>query len=131
VPAEDQPTVETAAIQPWEPAPGPAVAATDMAAAFAHHPAFAVESGNAASLPPLAEALARAAASERAADQPTVETQAIPATPPRTPAQATDRPAPQLPAPPAAEREPRRRLARGGILIGLLLALVRFLVGRR
>jgi hypothetical protein len=143
VAAEDQPTVETEAIQVWEPAPGVPIAATDMAAAFAHHPAFAVESADEATpLPPLAEALARAAASERAAtataevvevaetapaaEQPTVETPAI-----RIPSPATDRPAPPLTTPPVVEREPRRRLARGGLVIGLLLALLRLLVGRR
>jgi hypothetical protein len=133
---EDQPTVESEAVQAWEPAPTPPVAATDMAAAFAHHPAFAVETADEAALPPLAEALARAAASERAAaaaetaedpaDQPTMETPAI-----RIPVPPTDRPAPRLSAPPADEREPRRRLARGGIVVGLLLALLRLLLGRR
>jgi hypothetical protein len=138
----DQPTVESDAVQAWEPAPAPPVAATDMAAAFAHHPAFAVETAEDAALPPLAEALARAAASERAAaesaepvqaaakagaaDQPTVETPAL-----RIPVPPTDRPAPQLSAPPADEREPRRRIARGGLIVGLLLALLRLLVGRR
>lgn len=140
----DQPTVESEAIvlppQPeaWQP-----VAATPMAAAFSHHPAFAVEmEDRAADLPPLAVALAQAAASEQAAaearereaqaepeaaaQQPTVETDAI-----RTPAPATDRPAPPLTASRAAEREPRRRLARGGLIVGLLLALLRLLVGRR
>ena len=134
---DDQPTVESDAIQAWEPA----VAATPMAAAFAHHPAFAVETADAAPLPPLAEALARAAASERAhaESSSTVPAEVPPAvTPPaapqheaRTPAQATDRPAPPLSAPPTVEREPRRRLARGGLVIGLLLALLRLLVGRR
>ena len=134
---DDQPTVESDAVQAWEPA----VAATPMAAAFAHHPAFAVETADAAPLPPLAEALARAAASERAHAESafTVPAEVPPAvTPPaapqheaRTPAQATDRPAPPLSAPPTVEREPRRRLARGSLVIGLLLALLRLLVGRR
>lgn len=133
----DQPTVESDAVQAWEPVPGPPVAATDMAAAFAHHPAFAVEADDesATSLPPLAQALARAAASERAA---TEAAQIAPAVPPpapqpeaRTPAPEPHRPAPQLTAPPTVEREPGRRLARGGLLVGLLLWLVRVLVGRR
>lgn len=133
-PAE-QPTVESEAIvlppetepDPWRP-----VAATPMAAAYSHHPAFAVEREDpAAELPPLAVALAQAAASERAAaeepvaahepaveaaEQPTVETPAIRLP---TPEQFTQ------------AREPRRRLARGGLLVGLLLAIVRLLVGRR
>jgi hypothetical protein len=130
------PEPEPAAVEAWEPAPAAPVAATDMAAAFAHHPAFAVEAADeAAALPPLAEALARAAESERAAaetatqdpaEQPTMETPAI-----RIPVPPTDRPAPPLSAPPADEREPRRRLARGGLIVGLLLALLRLLVGRR
>ena len=122
----EQPTVESEAIvlppqpQPWKP-----VAATPMAAAFSHHPAFAVEMEQKpdAELPPLAVALAQAAADEREAaeargaemetetdgsDQPTIETEAI-----RT-----------------RVREPRRRLARGGLIIGLLLAVLRLLFGR-
>ena len=126
--------------EPWEP-----MAATPMAAAFSHHPAFAVEvEGKSAELPPLAIALAQAAAEERAAaearepevvaqpeapapaaEQPTVETEAI-----RTPAPAAGRPAQPLTVT-RIEREPRRRLARGGIIVGLLLALLRLLFGRR
>ena len=143
-PAE-QPTVESEAIVlPPEPEPWRPVAATPMAAAFSHHPAFAVEVDEAAGLPPLAVALAQAAASEAAAaearnaeartqeprpaaqEQPTIETEAI-----RTPAPATDRAAPPLAAPHAVEREPRRRFARGGLILGLLLALLRILFGRR
>ena len=143
----EQPTVESEAIVlPPEPEAWQPVAATPMAAAFSHHPAFAVEvDGEAEELPPLALALAQAAASEAAAaeirqaeaaepeaeapaaDQPTVETEAL-----RIPApEAADRPAPPLTAPQAEQREPRRRLARGGLLIGLLLALARLLFGRR
>ena len=138
-----QDTVESEAIVlPPEPEPWQPMAATPMAAAFSHHPAFAVErEDEAAELPPLAIALAQAAASEReaaearepvaeaavpAAEQPTVETEAI-----RTPAPAADRPAQQLTVTRTVEREPRRRLARGGIIIGLLLAIVRLLLGRR
>jgi hypothetical protein len=33
--------------------------------------------------------------------------------------------------PHTVEREPRRRLARSGIIVGLLLALLRLLFGRR
>ncbi len=137
-PAE-QPTVESEAIVlPPEPEAWQPVAATPMAAAFSHHPAFAVEvEDESAALPPLAAALAAAAASEREAtdrrapesasqDQPTVETPAI-----RTPTPAADRPAQPLTVPPAVEREPRRRLARGGLIIGLLLAVLRLLFGRR
>lgn len=143
----DQPTVESEAIVLPAPEEWPAVAATPTAAAFSHHPAFAVEADDeAAALPPLAEALARAAASERAAadaeaqvDAPApVAAQADPPparpAPPTQPApapRATDRPAPPLAVPHAAEREPRRRLARGGLAIGLLLALLRLLFGRR
>ena len=122
VPASEQPTVETEAIRPevWRP-----VAATPTAAAFSHHPAFAVEVDDASALPPLAEALARAAASERSAvavavpdtavldDQPTLETPAI-----------------RIPIPLDAGHQPRGRLARGGVLVGLLLAVVRFLLRR-
>ena len=129
----DQPTVETEAIVlPPEPEAWKPVAATPMAAAFSHHPAFAVERDDAvADLPPLAVALAQAAASERAAseaaaEQPTVEAEAI-----RIPTPPADRAAPPLTAPPAGERERRRRLVRTGGLVGLLLAIVRLLVGRR
>jgi hypothetical protein len=111
-----------------------------MAAAFAHHPAFAIENDDVAEadavqidvteLPSLAEALARAAASEREA---AVIHAAVPVQPdsPTGPAPATDRPAAPLVATHATARAPRRSLARGGILIGLLLAVVRFLLGRR
>jgi hypothetical protein len=128
---EGEPTVEALEPQPepWKP-----MAATPMAAAYSHHPAFAVEvDDEAVELPPLAEALALAAAEERAAaqkqepaEQPTVETEAI-----RTPAPAADRPAQPLTVPQTVEREPRRRLARGGLIIGLLLAVLRLLFGRR
>jgi hypothetical protein len=136
-----QPTVESeAVVVPPEPEAWKPVAATPMAAAFSHHPAFAVEVDEAVDLPPLADALAQAAAEERAAadaleakaepapadDQPTVETEAI-----RTPAPAADRPAQPLTVPHTVEREPRRRLARGGLIIGLLLAVIRLLLGRR
>jgi hypothetical protein len=139
-----QPTVESQAIvPPPEPEPWRPVAATPMAAAFSHHPAFAIEvEDDAAGLPPLAAALADAATAERAAaearepladpapeparEQPTVETEAI-----RTPAPAADRPAQPLTVTRTAEREPRRRLARGGLIIGLLLAVLRLLFGRR
>ena len=58
----DQPTVESEALVL------PPEAATPMAAAYSHHPAFAVEVEDVGSeLPPLAEALARAAESEREA----------------------------------------------------------------
>lgn len=125
----DQPTVESAAVQAWKPAPGPPVAATAMAAAFAHHPAFAVETAyEATALPPPAQALARAAASERKAAQ---SIPAVPQPEARTPAPEPVRPAPQQTAPPSVAREPSRRLARGGLLVGLLLWLVRLLVGRR
>jgi hypothetical protein len=140
LPPEPEPE-PAAKAEPWEP-----MAATPMAAAFSHHPAFAVEvEHESAELPPLAIALAQAAASEReaaqareaetpvepepptpAAEQPTVETEAI-----RTPAPAADRPAQQLTVPHTVEREPRRRLARSGIVVGLLLALLRLLFGRR
>jgi hypothetical protein len=122
-PAE-QPTVESEAIVL------PPAAASPMAAAYSHHPAFAVEP---APLPSLADALAEAAEDERqaaatiaatkapkppaTADQPTVETPAI-----RIPAPPVVRPAPPSPATrPVAE--PRRRLARSGLLVGLLLAI--------
>jgi len=131
------------AVEVWKP-----VAATPMAAAYSHHPAFAVEADDevAAELPPLAIALAAAAASEReaaqmrepeppvtapaattpAAEQPTIETEAL-----RTPAPPADRPAQPPTVPHTVDREPRRRLARGGLIIGLVLAIVRFLLGRR
>src|SRR4051812_34227323 len=125
-----EPEHEEPRVEPWKP-----VAATPTAAAFSHHPAFAVEV-EAAEPPPLAIALAQAAASERKAaearepepvtEQPTVETPAI-----RTPAPAADRPAQPRTVTYTAEREPRRRLARGGLIIGLLLALLRLLFGRR
>jgi hypothetical protein len=135
-PEDQEPPIEA-----WKP-----VAATPMAAAFSHHPAFAIEREDEADeLPPLAVALAQAAAEERAAaearapeamaepeasahagEQPTVETEAI-----RTPAPAAGRPAQQLTVPHTVQREPRRRLARGGMIAGLLLALLRLLFGRR
>ena len=139
----EEPETPEAKAEPWQP-----MAATPMAAAFSHHPAFAVEvEDESAELPPLAIALAQAAASEReaaqaleaeaaveapvelstpAAEQPTVETEAV-----RTPAPAAARPAQQLTVPHTVERGPRRRLARGGIIVGLLLALLRLLFGRR
>jgi hypothetical protein len=129
--ADDQPTVESDALRPWPPA-APPIAATDMAAAFAQHPAFAVENDrpdHAAFLPPLAEALARAAASERAAAE--IATANEPPGMAPSPASKSDRPAAPSTTPCVDERAPRRRLARGGILIGLLLALVRFLLDRR
>ena len=134
-PAE-QPTVETEAIVlPPEPAADawPAVAATPMAAAYSHHPAFAIEredeeTVDAAALPPLAEALARAADSERAA---AAEAAAPPApVVEEAPPIVEPTPAPPV-APPPVVHEPHRRLARGGLLVGLLLAIVRLLLGRR
>jgi hypothetical protein len=104
-----------------------------MAAAFSQHPAFAVENdqpGAAAFLPPLAEALARAAARERAAAAEIATANESPQMAP-SPASEPDRPAAPSATPCADERAPRRRLARGGIVIGLLLALVRLLLGRR
>jgi hypothetical protein len=128
--AAEQPTVESDAVQPWSPAPPP-LAATDMAAAFSHHPAFAVEATDASALPPLAEALARAAARERAS----APEDAGASAPPQpnlapSPASEPDRPVAPLAVPPAAARAPRR-LARGGLLLGVLLAIVRFLLRRR
>ena len=134
---DEQPTVETEAIVlPPEPAPAaqawPAVAASPMAAAFSHHPAFAIErEDEAAALPPLAQALARAAESERAAAEAKEETVVPPAPEPVPAPTAAGRPAPPLADPPPGEREPRRRLARGGLLVGLLLAMLRLLFGRR
>jgi hypothetical protein len=109
-----------------------------MAAAFANHPAFAVELDppasaayvdDAVALAPITEALARAAASERAA----AEAAAVAAQPQSTPSPASEpiRPATQITATHAAQRGPGRRLARGGLLIGLFLAIARFLLGRR
>jgi hypothetical protein len=136
----DQPTVETEAIKPPEDdgpiEVWPVVAATPMAAAYSHHPAFAIErEDEVTALPPLAQALARAAESERAAaaereEEPPPVVEDIPADPLPVP-EAPARPAQPLAVPRADEREPGRRLARGGILIGLLLALVRLLFGRR
>jgi hypothetical protein len=143
----EQPTVEMEAVvlpEAASPARRTSMPPSDMAAAFAGHPAFAVEvdaaevafavrvAGDAPSLPPLAEALARAAASERAAtqEQPAVAAVAAPIQAP-SPAPAIDRPAATLTVPPTVEQQPRRRLARNGLLLGLLLAIARFLLGRR
>jgi hypothetical protein len=131
VDAEDQPTVESDAIQPWSPT-RPPIAAHPMAGAFSRHPAFAVEAEETVSLPPLAQALARAAANEReAAEMIAAIESAVPAPPAPSPASEPVRPA----APPSVShanaRAPRRRLARGGLLLGLLLAIARLLLGRR
>jgi hypothetical protein len=127
--ADDQPTAESDAVSPWSPT-RPPLAATDMAGAFARHPAFAVENEPVAdALPPIAEALALAAASERAAADRLAAHQ-----PPEVafrPAPEPDRPAALSATPCADGRAPRRRLAQGGLLIGLLLAIARFLLGRR
>ena len=134
--ADDQPTVETEAVrldQPeaeaWAP-PRPPIAASPMAAAFAHHPAFAVERDEPGDLPALADALALAAAEERAAAQDIAAAAREEVEEPRPAAEAT-RPAAAPSAPHADARAPRRGLARGGLLIGLLLAIARLLLGRR
>jgi hypothetical protein len=131
VDAEDQPTVESDAIQPWSPT-RPPIAAHPMAGAFSRHPAFAVEAEETVALPPLAQALARAAANEReAAEMIAAIESAVPAPPAPSPASEPVRPAAPLSVSHADARAPRRRLARGGLLLGLLLAIARLLLGRR
>ena len=128
-PAAEQPTVETEALRrddvvAWSP-PQPPIAATPTAAAYAHHPAFAVETDDVSDLPPLAAALAAAAADERAAAEAIAAAAVVEPEVAPSPAADPVRPVVQL------QRAPRRRFARGGLLIGLLLAIVRFLLGRR